>query len=443
MKGNQNEFSEERLTLKLEVTDTVVCEYLRRFSENERPQKALDALKVGVIAIQSASPSLDTRVVEEKFRQVEKEMDDKIASFRDDLRERLEQYFRAESGSVPLCIERHFGENGSVSRILETYFNAEKGRLCDILEGKVGPNSYIGRQMDPNNREGLQNRIEKTVEEILREGSSRILESFSLDDESSAISRLKRSLREEIEKLQKATADHYAEIKSLIEKEKGRLEEAERGTAKGRDFETALYEYLAASARGLEDESENTSGSKGLVAYEKVGDYVVRLGETTRAPGKAIVFEAKKASGYTLKKTLEELDRAKKNRGAEIGIFAFCKGMEPPEVEDFYRSGNDFIVTVDEKLLVEGKPLLFFDAAYRIARTLIVSRIREEEEQAVDTDYIRSEIENITGALRYASDVLTKVNTIRNSADTIEKDMDKLKGKIEEHLTNIAAHLPS
>ena len=85
MKGNQNEFSKERLTLKLEVTDTVVCEYLRRFSENERPQKALDALKVGVIAIQSASPSLDTRVVEEKFRQVEKEMDDKIASFRDDL----------------------------------------------------------------------------------------------------------------------------------------------------------------------------------------------------------------------------------------------------------------------------------------------------------------------------------------------------------------------
>jgi hypothetical protein len=179
------------------------------------------------------------------------------------------------------------------------------------------------------------------------------------------------------------------------------------------------------------------------VAYEKVGDYVVRLGETTRAPGKAVVFEAKKASGYTLKKTLEELDRAKKNRGAEIGIFAFAKGMEPAEVNDFYRYGNDFIVTVDEEQLAKGKPLLFFDAAYRIARTLIVSRVREEEEQAVDADYIRSEIENIMGALRYASDVLTKVTTIRNSADAIEKNIEKLQSKIEEHLGNIKAHLPA
>lgn len=443
MNETERDASVGKMTLNLEVTDAVVGEYLRGFSGEERQRKALDALKVGVIAIQSASPSLDTRVVEEKFRQVENQIDEKIASFRDDLRERLERYFRAEGGTVPLCIERHLGENGSLSKILETYFSSEKGRLCDILDGKVGPNSYLGRQIDPANREGLQSRIEKAVEEILREGSGRILESFSLDDETSALSRLKRSLREEIERLQKSTSEHYAEIRSLLEKEKGRLEEARRGTAKGRDFETALYHHLAAVARNLDDASENTAGAKGLVAYEKVGDYVVRLGESTRAPGKTIVFEAKKASGYTLKKTMEELDRAKKNRGAEIGIFAFARGMEPPEVDDFYRYGNDFVVTVDEEHLADGKPLIFFDAAYRIARTLIVSRVREEEEQAVDADYIRSEMENIIGALRYASDIFTKAGTIRNSADAIEKDTEKLQAKIEEHLGNIAAHLPS
>lgn len=432
----------ELLNLSLEISDPLIVDYLLQFPEEVREQKALEALKVGVIAIQSASPSLDTRIVEEKFRDVEEEIRENVDAFKDELKVRLEQYFKAEGGSVPIFIEKHFGENGQISRILDAYFSSEKGRLVNIMEGQVGPNSFIGRQMDPNNREGLISQVEKVVEEMLKDNSSQILSSFSLDDETSAVSRLKRSVREEIEKLQKVTVDHYSEIKAMLEKEKGRAEEAVKGTSKGREFEDSLYEYLARAAGALDDISENCAGSKGLVAYEKVGDYTVTLGETSRAPGKKIVFEAKKAANYNMKKTLDELDRAKRNRGAEIGIFLFCKGCEPLEAGDFYRTGNDFIVTVDEEKLETNEPLLFLEAAYKVARTLIVTKAREEEEEAIDSEYIRSEMENITLAMKNASDIYTKANTIRNSADSIEKTLNKVIGKIEEHLDNIRNHLP-
>ncbi len=430
------------LILSLEISDPLIQEFLLQFPEDVREQKALEALKVGVIAIQSASPSLDTRIVEEKFREVEGDIRENVDAFKDELKVRLEQYFKTEGGSVPAFIEKHFGENGQISRILDAYFSYEKGRLVNIMEGQVGPNSFIGRQMDPNNREGLISQVEKAVEEILKGSSSQILSSFSLDDETSALSRLKRSVREEIEKLQKITVEHYSEIRGILEKEKGRAEEAVKGTSKGREFEDSLYEYLARTAGAMEDISENCAGAKGLVAYEKVGDYTVTLGETSRAPGKKIVFEAKKAANYNMKKTLDELDRAKRNRGAEIGIFLFCKGCEPLEAGDFYRTGNDFIVTVDEDKLESSETLLFLEAAYKIARTLIVTKAREEEEEAIDTEYIRSEMENIMLAMKNASDIYTKANTIRNSADSIEKTLNKVIGKIEENLENIRDHLP-
>ena len=432
----------DALILSLEISDPLIQDFLLQFPEDVREQKALEALKVGVIAIQYASPSLDTRIVEEKFREVEGDIRENVDAFKDELKVRLEQYFKTEGGSVPTFIEKHFGENGQISRILDAYFSSEKGRLVNIMEGQVGPNSFIGRQMDPNNREGLISQVEKAVEEILKGSSSQILSSFSLDDETSALSRLKRSVREEIEKLQKITVEHYSEIRGILEKEKGRAEEAIKGTSKGREFEDSLYEYLARTAGSMEDISENCAGAKGLVAYEKVGDYTVTLGETSRAPGKKVVFEAKKATNYNMKKTLEELDRAKRNRGAEIGIFIFCKGCEPVEAGDFYRTGNDFIVTVDEEKLERNETLLFLEAAYKIARTLIVTRAREEEEEAIDTEYIRGEMENITLAMKNASDIYIKANTIRNSADSIEKTMNKVIAKIEEHLDNIRDHLP-
>lgn len=62
---------QEPFYIELCVQDPIIIEYLIGFNESLREEKALEALRIGVIAIQSASPTLDTNIVEQKFKEVE------------------------------------------------------------------------------------------------------------------------------------------------------------------------------------------------------------------------------------------------------------------------------------------------------------------------------------------------------------------------------------
>src|SRR6058998_1982748 len=115
----------ETLRLELEVQEPTVIKYLESFDKDLREAKALEALRVGVIAIQSASPTLDTKVVEEKFRQVERSINNCITAFQDDTKRKLEEYFKADSGSLPRSLETLFGKSGTVTNLLNQYFGAD------------------------------------------------------------------------------------------------------------------------------------------------------------------------------------------------------------------------------------------------------------------------------------------------------------------------------
>ena len=69
------------INLALTISDPNVIKYLAQFDEETRMAKAAEALKVGVIAIMSASPSLDMQIVEEKFTDIESRLTEKIHDF--------------------------------------------------------------------------------------------------------------------------------------------------------------------------------------------------------------------------------------------------------------------------------------------------------------------------------------------------------------------------
>jgi hypothetical protein len=175
----------------------------------------------------------------------------------------------------------------------------------------------------------------------VEEKLNQVVEQFSLDDDESAISRLKTIIDGGFSGLREAFR-----IKDACK------EKAERGHVKGFSFEEDLYQVVAEMGRHFGDETELVRGTAGNLKC-KTGDYLITLGETTGAPGLPIVVEVKDQE-YKPKKAIAEMQEAKKNRDAVSGIFVFAKGCEPVEFGNFKRIDNDFYCTADKEALAQG-----------------------------------------------------------------------------------------
>jgi hypothetical protein len=269
------------LELSLVLTDRNVLAYLLPFEDEETQcEKALEALKVGVIAIQSASPTLDTQVVQAKFSEVETRMREQLAEFQRKVTEDFCRYFQEQDGVVPRSIDGIFGETGALARTFQSFFDPSDGKLSRLMQAHIGPESQFGKALNPQNKQGIVALIEARIQELLEAKLDEVLQQFSLDEDGSAMCRLKTMLSE-----------FFGQLNQCLGIKAATAAEAERGHVKGMVFEEDLYQTFAELGRQLGDETELVRGGVGSVSRCKRGDFVATLGDTCGAPGQKIVVE--------------------------------------------------------------------------------------------------------------------------------------------------------
>jgi len=427
----------DEIQLDISVKDRNVINFLSQYDGEKRKEKALEALKVGVIAIQSASPFLDTKIVEEKFQDVHGAIEDCITEFSDNLKSKLEEHFKPDIGSVPRTLDKAFGEQGTVSKLFDDYFGPEKGRVLMLLQKQIGPGSDFSKSLDPKNQESVISLIQSKVKEELDTKMKTVIDEFSLDKEGSAISRLKNCVEEEVKKIQKDNQEFFEKMTSALGVQLGTEVEAEKGTQKGRDFEADLYLQVAEMGRQLGDTTTNVTGIAGLKRNSKKGDYVIALGETSGAPNKKIAIEVKDVEGFKLKDAIEELKEAKINRGAQAGIFVFEKTCSPVEIGEFHKIGEDFYVAVSKDTLNLDRPPIYFEAAYKICRALLITSYRAAKAEELDVVQIQNELHQITEQVKQITEFEKKAKTIKNSSEEILKLAEKLRAEMDLKLTNV------
>jgi hypothetical protein len=405
------------ISLTLEVRDQLLVSYFEPFEEPDRSARALEALKVGVIALQTACPTLDTQIVKDQF-----------AEMQEDFGQALARYFADKDGIVPKSLNDAFGDKGALSQFFQRYFDPRSGRLVLLMDGQIGPSSTFAKQFDPENKKGVIATIEEKVNQLVEAKLNEVLAEFSLDEDGSAMCRLKTMIDNAFNGLREALGVKAA-----------RAEEAEQGHVKGFNFEEDLYDVVAQMGRQFGDETEFVRGTPGVNKC-KTGDHLATLGETTGAPGLRIVFESKDQA-YKAKKAIAELQEAKKNREAVSGIFVFAKGCEPVEFGNFKRIDNDFYCTVDKSALAEGEPLLFLWAAYELARVQAVTAVRKEVGGKLDLERIQRQIDGIAAWVPRLGEIVTKSNTVQKSGKAIEETAKEIKDDIEDRVADILALL--
>jgi hypothetical protein len=367
--------------LELEVCDPTVLGLLEPLEGPARTAKALEALRVGAGVLQMASPTMDLQMVKDEFGNFQKELDNSFAG-----------YFKEKDGILARSLNGYFGQDGSVRRAF----------------------------LDPNNKQSVL----AVFENLLTKMANGILQQFSLDDDGSAMSRLKAIL-----------AEGFTGLKEALGIKEAQAVAAEKGHVKGFEFEADLYRPLAEWGRQVGDETQLVRGTPGALK-QKWGDYLITLGDTSGAPLAKIVVEVKDQA-FKAKPAIEEMEKAKKNREAALGIFVFAKGCEPVEFGDFRQIGNDFYCTADQEAMAQGQSPIFFWAAYQIARAQVVAAIRKEANGKLDLDRVQQEMDGLKPWVDRLGEIFAKAGTIQRSGQAIEETASKMKEDLQRRIKNV------
>jgi hypothetical protein len=415
------------MKLNLDVNDSTVTDYLKGFEEKERPEKAVEAMRLGIHAIRAANPALDASVVERAFASAQERIASLVAQAEKDVRTQLSSQFQTA-----------FGDHGQFQGLLGSAFG-DNGTVRALLNKTLGPGSDFWNKLDPGSRTGLLAGIEKAVQTSLDTVIESVKSQMSLDEPASAVSRLRNTIEQENTKLRESVTALVGEVQRIVGKEEGKAEEAQFGVGKGMKFEDQIYEILARQAKGFGDLSESTQGSTGTIPRSKIGDAIITLGESfTTAPGARIVFEFKMAHGYKFKDALDEVALARRNRNAAIGVMVFARGYEPPEIGSFRKVGDAIFCSVDEKEVAEGKNLIAMEAAYAVARGLAVS-LNKSGEGINIAEALRTQVEGIVSLAQKLTEIQTKAQTVRNSGDAIADLAKNLYTDLQGRITALQA----
>jgi hypothetical protein len=501
------------LVLELTVQDTDAIAALTCYREGEeREQFALQALRIGVLALRQARGTIDGDAVRREGERLLEGLQGKLGEYSNLLQERLNKelasYFDPQSGKLHERLERLLKSDGELEATLRRQVGSQDSELCKTLVRHVGQDSPLLKALSPDQSQGLFAALRGTLEEQLQKQREQVLNQFSLDNkegalsrfigeltqrqgslseklhdkinevvkefsldeensaltrlvrnvegaqktitaefsldgETSALSRLKRMLedtnksidghlsmdddqsalsrlRRELLKLMgeqgEANQKFQEEVKGALQALAARRAESERSTRHGIEFEAAVVREIQKESHRMGDLAEATGATTGLIKNCKVGDGVVELGPESAAPGARLVIEAKEKAGYSLANAREEIELARKNRDAQVGLFVFSKRTAPDGLEPLARFGQDVFVVWDIDDLGSD---LFLRTGLTLARALAVRAHTHSQAKAADFEAMDAAILDIEKRANSFDEIEKWAQTIQNNGEKI------------------------
>lgn len=405
----------EPLDLTLTIDDPDVLTWLDEFEEADRPAKAATALRIGVLALRQASGFVDRQAIKDEGTLLTAQMEKQV-------REAVAQLVGPESQlMLRLDPQRADGIIAQLSTAVEAELAEHGGQITGAFDLN-DPASPLSRLV-----------------EHVRGSQDAVRQQFSLDDESSGMSRVLAKLTGTLEAHEKVNAEFREQVRLTLETMAARKSADQRGTVHGLEFEDALVEYITRHAEGAGDISTATGDTTGIIKSKKVGDCVLELGPDCAGSGARIVFEAKQSGSYSVADALEEIDLARRNRGAQVGVFVFSARTVPPGMASLQRFGKDVVVVWDSE---DPSTDVYLDAAIILAKAMALDCHRASAPE-VDVDFLAIDkaIEAIAKRAERTDQVRTWGQTIESTGKKIVDEMDIAKKDLERQVDILRARI--
>ena len=471
------------ITLELVITDRELCEVLAEHPEgSQRTDFAVTAMKIGVLALRQAQGRIDAEQIRAAGERLIEDFSKALNNHQEGVTERvassLKDYFDPESGRFNDRVKRLIDKDGELERIIRAQVEGESSTLAKTLVAHTGKDSALMKMLDPEAADGVVKSLSAATEKTLTEQREKILEQFSLDneesalkrlvkqlednngnlmaafdlnkedsalkrlmngvqsaqhkitsefsldDEGSALARMRKQLLDTFDQQGKENQEFQAEVRASLAAMQARRQEAERGTRHGIDFEDAVYDFINDRSQKANHIATPTGNTVGRIGRSRVGDAVVELGPEHSAAGARIVVEAKEDRSYQLARAREEIQTARDNRDASVGIFVFSKSTAPDGLEAFARYGNDIVVVWDKD---DAGTDVFLDASLSTAIALAVRAHAHTAEVGADFEAIEQAVLNIQQQAEALADIKRWASTVRNNGKNIVESADKMQ----------------
>ena len=330
-----------------------------------------------------------------------------------------------KDGALSRLIKELSEKHGELAETLQTKIDEvvkefsldeDGSALCRLVKNVEGAQQTISKEFSLDNQGSAFSRLKQMLEST----SSAIHSNLTLDDDGSSLSKLKRHLETILAAHCEVNTRFQEEVKIALAKMVVTRDATERSPHHGIAFEKAVCMMIEHQCQRFGDVADRTGERPGMIKYCKIGDCVVELGPESSAPGARIVVEAKEEDRYSLASARAEIEMARKNRDAQIGLFVFSRNTAPEGLEPFGRYGDDLFVVWDAE---DATSDVYVKAALTTARALCIRRNRHSQTQAAD-------FKAIDAALLEIEKRAEGIGEIAKWAETIDSSNKKILDRV-------------
>jgi DNA repair exonuclease SbcCD ATPase subunit len=317
---------------------------------------------------------------------------------------------------------------------VDEVFGPENGHVTRVLAKHFGDESSVA----------VQNRVRSLLAEVGVQMREDLRKQFSSDSESNPLAGFQRASLAVIKQTSDQQAEHLRAMTEKLEALKVEMAELkaekerlavvaaveEKGTAKGRTYEDAVFEAVDTIAVARGDDCDAVGDVRGEGG--KKGDVVVSIDACAGPARGRIVFEAKDRK-LSKNAALEELDRAIETRGADYGVLVVPSEDELPARTHPLRefNGNKLFVVHDPN---DGSRLAL-DVAYGLARARVL--MARSEVGGLDAAALRVEVERAGQAMEDVRRIKSQLTNATNGIEQARAFVDAMAATVRQHLAAI------
>ena len=387
---------------------------VRLAAERDDPARfVVEAIEIGARVLDREQTGANAEFVRAEFEKTARELDSAFVERARNVAERLEQKvdeaFGPEHGHLTKALARHFGDESSVA-----VQHRVKAVLTEVsTQMREDLRTQLSADADSNPLAVFQRTHLAATRQIAGEQSEHLR----------AMSARLEAMRVEIAEL-RSEKEKLVQIAAIEDK----------GTAKGRTYEEAVAEALAAIAAARGDDCDAVGDVRGEGGRK--GDVVVAIDACAGPARGRIVFEAKNRR-LSKNDALAELDGALETRAADYAVLVVPGESKLPARTHPLRelNGDKLFVTFDPE---EGSTLAL-EVAYGLARARVLTA--RAAEGGIDAAALQVEVERAQGAMEDVRRIKSQLTNATSGIDEARKILDAMAVGVRGHLVAIESLL--